>query len=527
MTLELFNKNAIIFPDEIDSNGKIKYDLTKINNLQNLETLLNTVLTTEILNNIDCFITIKTENDTGFILTIGKMFNKDVLYIDPKSGFPMYGNKKLNYKLKYALWIDTVGYNRELFQGIEKLAKRGLRINDIFTLIDCHEGVSLFIEEVMSKALYKPIYELYNLMSIYESKGLIANFLVEKCKFNADKNRKYTHSYIETFTKIKNESYDYMKTSNKWYINNYLKFNNLLDPREIKPDYNNIILKYIESCKWSDIRNDIICYGNKINKLVIYPNNITDIDLEELYKLQKEYMFNVIEYNPYFKLMDTRCLDLYKTSKNKEIKTIFDGIIYSINISNLENITFKNDLIKELSKFTKKVLLYVNVVNNFDIKLLQDIILYSVEYMNCCIQGVIFDYQQVKNITYDKKLHLADLVPIILNINEITIDMKNHFTDNKYTSLMLSMHTIPLERRGFTWFIPFLRNNQEELNKMINERENRDELNKYIANHNYALKAQINNSQVEKMDSIETHSKIKLLSYISPFAWYNYLTGNK
>jgi hypothetical protein len=515
---DLFNNKVVIFPDEIDTSGCIKYDLTKLNNSQEL-------IASELEDNeIDSFISLRTYEDSGYVLKLATLFNKDVLYINPETGFPRYGNKKLNYKLKYVLWIDTIGYNLELFNGLEKLSKRGLRIKSIVTLIDCHEGVSLLIKELFPNAKYKSIYELYNLLAIFEGNKLITNFLVEKCKFNADKNRKLTNRYVENYLKMKNGSYEYMKNPSRWYIDNYLTFNNLLEQNVIIPDYNNIVLTYIKEYNWTDIEKELICYGKNVNKVVINPQNITNLNLEVLYKLQRTYNFNVIEYKYYANttLLDTRDLSINKYN-NKNISTLFDGLIYSINLTSLNDTKYKNDLIHILTQSGIKVLLYVNVVNVNDIKLLQDLILYSNEYMNSCIQGVIFDYEQVKNMVFDKKIRLYDLIPLILNINEITVDIKYYFTDNNYTSLMLSMDIIPMERRGFNWFNSFLRNNQEDIANIINtDIDLRDKLHKECSVIRYKLA----NTVKKEEENNESYSKIRLLNYISPFSWYNYFLGH-
>jgi hypothetical protein len=544
--LSLLNNNVICFPDEIDTNGKVNYDLSKLSQLASKETL-SALLPANVLAETDCFITLKTASNSGFVLTLAQLFNKQVLYIEPSSGFPYYGSRKFNYKLKYTLWLDTVCYDNELIQGLEKLAKRGLRINNIITLIDCHEGVKLFINEVLPNTVYNPFYELYDLMSIYESKGLLTGFLVEKCKFIADKNRKHVHQYLETYTKNKLGSYDYIKNSEQWYIDNYLCYNNLLsdtnvndttnnDTNVLNANFNNLVLKYITPINWDNMRKELISYGDNINKLIVYPENIRDLDLNELLLLQKKYSFKIIEYSPYFKLLDTRKLEMFDLlKKNNGTPTKFDGVVYSLSLSCLNNIEFKNDLIRFLSSITTKVLLYINVENGNDIKLLQELILYSNEYMNACIQGIIFDYDNIKKFVIDKKLYLSRLVPLILNITEISGDVRDYFISSEYDSLLMQLSTVPLERRSFNWFKSFQDyNKHSSINKLIQDDTNKENINTYIKNFKYSLEKYLNdnntddnNTELDNNDEmVDDTTKYTLFSYISPFAWYSYFLGN-
>jgi hypothetical protein len=522
MTLELFNKNAIIFPAEIDNDAKLKYDFTRLNNYDDIITkIINSNNIT--FKDIDCFITFNRLSNSGLISTIANIFNKDILYINPLTGFPAFGKRKLNYKLKYALWLDTLHHDIELFNGLEKLAKRGLRISNLYTLIDCHEGVSLFINEVLPNVKLITIYELYDLMSFYESKDLLTNFIIEKCKFIADKNRKLTIQYIEEFSKLRNGLFDYMINPEKWYIQNYICFNKL---HVSTMHYKSITLNYTSNYEWVNIKKEIICYNSFINNIIISPERINGLNLEELLQLQNKYKFNVIEFNPYFKLLDTFKLNIVNNYiKSNNISSIYDGIIYSINLSILLNKKKKDELYKTLSLITNKVLLYINVDD--DLRLLQELIIYSNEYMNSVIQGIIMDYEQVKNITFDKKLVLHNLVPLILNVNEITDDMNKYYSNNHYHSLLLSLNVIPLQNRKQKelrqLYTNELTGTYDTVNKYLVSQDNtddRDNMREYIRNHKFALEKHIKKS-------VNTQYQSKLVSYISPIAWYRYLLGSK
>lgn len=524
----LVEKKAIIFPEEIDTNGVIKYDFTKLNN-----TLLTNIFTSLSVNfnDIDCLVSFNTPQNSGLVSVIANLFNKEVLIIDPQTGFPAFGGRKINYKHRYAIWLDILNYNTTIFQGLEKLAKRGLRINSVNSLIDCHESSRLYISEVFPDVDINVNYELYDLMAVYESRNILTSFLVEKCKFTADKNRKLTHAYVETFIKNRDNSFTYMKEPMKWYVENYYEFNNLIESGNSTHHFEPLILKYITKIEWEQMRKELILYGNHISKLIINPSCINGLDLNELSEIQNKYHFNIIEYNPYFKLLDTRNLSMTDEHFNKVVTdyyhTNFDGIVYSINLSLLNNDDFKNDLTLAISLMSKKVLLYVSIDNESNIKLLQSLITYSNEYMNSRIQGVIFDYDQVSHITFDKKLQLQNLVPLILNVNELDTKYATYYKNNEYSGLAIPLHSIPLEKRNFTWL-----NEYEVINKIKNISEYLKELDdtmldrlmKYFENHSFSLTSVVSQNKKTNSSSNDTHGG--LIGFISPIAWYNYFMGN-
>jgi hypothetical protein len=528
---DLINKKAIIFPEEIDTSGTIKYDFTKLNNYNELSNIFNSSKID--LNNIDCLVAFNTLSNSGLVSSIAKEYNKDLLLINPETGFPAFGSRKVNYKLKYALWIDTLSFDREIFAGLQKLAKRGLRISHIYSLIDTHENVRLYLSEVFPNAIINPVYELYDLMAIYESKNLLTGFLIEKCKFNADRNRKMTHAYVETYIKHSNGTYDYIKNPIKWYVDNYLEFNNLTKNGSLDMNTKQLILQYTSGeLKWSNIYKDIDLYGSHINKLIIDLDIIEDINNEELLELQNKYNFNVFEYSPYNKLLNTRYLELNKMNINElnYLTTDYDGVVFSLDLSMLKNDDYYNDLTTLLSSISKKVLLYPLVSNVNDIELLRDIILYSNEYSSSRIQGVIFDYSQVKNLVFDKKMSLHLLVPLILNVSELTNDIPKYFVDNGYQSLLTSLHTIPLELRHMNWingYSSFMLNKFSRVDKYLNELDDdivKNRITKYVSSHKFALDTNIgSNNDNDNSENSVSRNNNSLISYISPFAWYKYL----
>lgn len=528
-TTALIDKKVIIFPEEIDTNGAIKYDFTKLNN-----TILTNIFTSSSVNfdNIDCLISFNTPQNSGLVSVIANLFNKEVLIIDPQTGFPAFGGRKINYKHRYTIWLDILNYDTTIFEGLEKLAKRGLRINSINSLIDCHENSRLYIKEIFPNAIINVNYELYDLMAVYESRNILTSFLVEKCKFTADKNRKLTHSYIETFLKNRDNSFTYMKEPMKWYIENYYEFNNLIESGNSTHHFESLILKYITNIEWKQMCKELILYGNRINKLIINPSCINGLNLDELSELQNKHHFNIFEYNPYFKLLDTRNLSMTDEHFNKVVTnyyhTNFDGIVYSINLSLLNDDDFKNDLTLAISLMGKKILLYVYIENTNDIKLLQSLITYSNEYMNSRIQGIIFDYDQVANITFDKKLQLQNLAPLILNVDELDNKYSTYYKTNEYSGLAISLHSIPLEKRAFTWLNDYeITSKVNNISEYLKELDDTllDRLMKYFENHSFSLTSVISKNKKEDQQSNNTNGG--LMGFISPIAWYNYFMGNK
>jgi hypothetical protein len=528
---DLINKKAIVFPEEIDTSGTIKYDFTKLNNYNELSSMLNNAGID--FSNVDCLIAFNTLSNSGLVSSIAKEYNKELLLINPETGFPAFGSRKVNYKLKYALWLDTLAFNKEIFAGLQRLAKRGLRISHIYSLIDTHENVRLYLSEVLPNAIINPIYDLYDLMAIYESKNLLTGFLIEKCKFNADRNRKMTHAYVETYLKHSNGTYDYIKNPVKWYVDNYLEFNNLTTNGSLDMNKKQLILQYTSGdLKWSNICKEIDLYGSHINKLIIDLDNIEDIDNDELLILQNKYKFNIFEYSPYNKLLNTRYLELNKKNiyELNEMTTEYDGLVFSLDLSMLRNDDYRVDLNTLLGSINKRVLLYPFVSDVNDIELLRDVILYSNEYNSSRIQGVIFDYSQVKNLVFDKKMSLHLLVPLILNVLELTSDIPKYFVDTGYQSLLTSLHTIPLELRNMEWISDYsssMINRFSQVDRYLNELDDdtvKDRISKYVSGHKFALDTttKSNNGNSGNGDISNNNS---LISYISPIAWYKYFMG--
>lgn len=529
---DLINKKAIVFPEEIDTSGTIKYDFTKLNNYNELSSMLNNAGID--FSNVDCLIAFNTLSNSGLVSSIAKEYNKELLLINPETGFPAFGSRKVNYKLKYALWFDTLSFDREIFAGLQRLAKRGLRISHIYSLIDTHENVRLYLSEVLPNAIIKPIYDLYNLMAIYESKNLLTGFLIEKCKFNADRNRKMTHAYVETYLKHSNGTYDYIKNPVKWYVDNYLEFNNLTKSGSLDMNTKSLILQYTSGdLKWNNIKIELERYGSHINKLIIDLDNIEDINNKELLELQNKYNFNVFEYSPYNKLLNTRYLELNKKNiyELNDLTTDYDGIVFSLDLSMLRNDEYRTDLTTILGSISKKVLLYPLVSDVNDIELLRDVILYSNEYSSSRIQGVIFDYSQVKNLVFDKKMALHLLVPLFLNVSELTSDIPKYFVDNGYQSLLTSLHTIPLESRHMKWISDYsssMINRFSQVDNYLNELDDdtvKDRISKHVSSHKFALDTSSNSNNNTVVSTRTSENNNSLISYISPIAWYKYFMG--
>lgn len=523
---DLLKRKSIIFPEEIDTSGTIKYDFTKLNNYTELSSMLNNKCIDFM--NVDCLIGFNTNTNSGLISSIAKEYNKDLLLINQETGFPAFGSRKFNYKLKYAIWLDTLSFNKEIYDGLHKLAKRGLRIIEIYSLINTHENMDLYLKEVLPNATITSVYALYDLMAIYESKDLLSGFLIEKCKFNSDKNRKYTHSYIENYLKNKNKSYDYIKQSDKWYVNNYLEFNNLTSNGSLDMNTKQLILQYTSGVnEWSKIKLELDNYGQYINKLVIDLDCIENINNNELLELQNKYKFNVFEYSPYFKLLNTRNLELNKNLRIEQTNffdTDYDGIVFTLELALLNNTDFKNDVNKFLNSYNKKVLLYPSVLNVNDIELLRELILYNTEYNSSRIQGVIFDYSQVKKLVFDKNMYLHLLIPLILNVTELTNTTAKYFVDNNYQSLFTSIYTIPLESRNMKWLDKYSSSTvsrfariDDYLNKLDDD-DIKNRIKKHVLEHKFCLE----NNIVKDTKTSDTETTISLIKYISPIAWYKY-----
>ena len=166
----LYDNNIISFPNEIETNGRIKYDFSNIH--------LNTDIIAKIKSSLaDCnLISLVTSNYSGLASILANSLSKELVLVNPQTGLRTNG-KKYNYKHEYVLWLDNTEYNTEILNGIIALSKKGLKIRCIVSLIECNEGFEIFADSLFGN-IYKPIFRLYNILSQLEAKQKINGFIV-------------------------------------------------------------------------------------------------------------------------------------------------------------------------------------------------------------------------------------------------------------------------------------------------------------------------------------------------------------
>lgn len=509
----LVNDKIINFPDEIDTSGEISYDFTNFFKNDFLKGKIMDFMSSTQYSTIISFSTNK--HDIDLVSVLAYLLGKKLIIANTKNGLPNNGIK-YNYKEKYIIWINTLQYDEDILLGLNKIISRGLKILSINSLIDNNEGVRFYIETLKPDINISSTYNLYNLMDYLESKNLINGFIKEKCKFIADKYRKKTHHYLENYTATKNKSFSYLKSPIEWYINNYYIFNH---PNNKNTAYS---LQYVNSIEWKDMRADLEKYGDKINSIVINKNSIVNLDDIELGLLQSKHNFTIIDYCPFNYLLSSRDMNL-NNNLLSEYKTNYDAIIYSIDM-NLWTEKYEKDLITDFSRYNTKIMLYVNLSNNINhFERLRDLIIYSNDYLSSIIQGVIFDYDIIKNITIPQKMELHKLIPLTLQVNNITENEMKYFERNKFGLMLANIFNYRADNRKF--LVENKQINKNEIDKYVielskNKKDEFTSLSRKINNFSYKLNTIIN----KRNDNVD--EKISFLHYLSPRNIWNYLLSS-
>lgn len=510
----LYDNNIISFPNEIETNGRIKYDFSNIH--------LNTDIITKIKSSLADYnlISLATSNYSGLATILANSLSKELVLVNPQTGLRTNG-KKYNYKQEYVLWLDNTEYNTEMLNGIIALSKKGLKISCIVSLVECNEGFEIFADSLFGN-IYKPIFRLYNILSQLEAKQKINGFIVEKCKFNADKNRKLTHSIVESYNNEKNGNFEHIVKPVKWYVDNYYIHHH---PEN---QYNNVILTYLKPIEWNKVRDELILHSNIIKTVILNINNISELDNNELAELQEKYKFRIIEYNPYNVLLNTR-----RNHMNIEIidtiSTSYDGLVYSLNMENW-NMAIRNDLITEFNRMNSNIYLYINITEQSQLTQIRDFIIYGNEYLSNKIQAVILDYENIRNFTIPKKLYLHSLIPVIIYSNNISDDILNYVDSRKFSSIASSAinFTQPIIERINALSVNKCVIDEYIVNvsKDINLKVYYECLTKKIQTSSYSLVDKIRELEQRDMVSDSNNDSNNgtgtLLDYISPVSWYKY-----
>lgn len=507
--LDFHNKGAIVFPLEMAKHQDINIDLTKLSNANILKYFKNVNIH---LDDIDCILSFNNDKNSGFGAIIANLFNKEYILVNTDTGFNSLGSIKYNYNKKYCIWIDTLKYNKLIFNGFEKLKKRGLSIIKLLSFVNFNEGVDKLFDLIYPNVKIETIYNINDLFNYYKSKNIISSFFLEKYKGYIDKNYKLTNQYINIINIYKNNNHEYIKKPYEWYIKNYYTFNNPFNK------YNKLMLHFLQKNNWTNVKNEIIKYGKYINIIYIYPKNIDNLNNLQLYKLQCKYNFNIIEYNPYNTLLEMRNSILNNNILNN-IETIYDGFNLNLTLDlNKDTDQLINDLKILITLTNKKIILYVNILNNKCYEFLQDIIIYANYSGKSAIQGIIFDYNNISIPKYEpySKYNLNKLVPIILSTDTLNNDVKNFYNKHKFTYLLISPNILNREQTNLQFLINYYSiNNFKKLitNELKNIKNNDEQEYQTIRNNILSYKYSLS----EFKDNKEYNNKY--------FSFINYLSS--
>lgn len=440
--LKDYYDNVFYIPKETEANADIKIDINKfdinilykyIENLENNEK-------EKIINNIDCILSFNNNKYSGVGKALATLLNKEFILIDEITGLNNFYHKfRFNYKCNYLLWIDSLEYNKNIFNGIISLKKRGLKINNIISFFDHQEFMKEVILELFPNMNFNSYVTLKMIIANYEKNNLIDQYLSEKIMFNNDLKINKTKKLLNNYLLLKNKEYEHQKEPLAYYVNNYLHIHS-----DLKINFKKLILYYITEYNWTTVKNEIINYANLLNFIVIDESKILDLNHVELYDLQTEYNFKVFQHNPY--RFNFNSIKNYMLNNNyyDYPETKYDGLILNISNYNLQSEEEIKSIKKYLSYISYNIFLNIEFTSNNNISgnisELIDIIDYSNNFANSKIQGLIFNYNNISNLDFLtlKKYNIEYLIPLILLTNDVNKNVTDFYLNYKFSHMMLS-----------------------------------------------------------------------------------------
>lgn len=519
--IKTFFDKVLHLPSETDSIADIKTNFTTLNRdeIAKIFTVNNINF-----NDYDGIISINTSANSGLSAIIASMNDKQHYILNPKTGLDIFGNK-LSYTKKYLIWLDKLEYDETVLEGLDRIKYRGYRIQQILTLINMHDNMTEYVTTLFPEK-EKSLFDLYDLLSAYENNGSITKFLVEKCKFRIDYKRKLMNRYTENYVKNNSESFDYMKSPTKYYCNNYYVFHN---PEN---KFSKLALNFLYKTTWDNVKRLITVYGDMVNNIFITPEYIDGLDTTVLLELQNKFNFNVIEFNPNNNILENRVNQLH-TNFKFTLTTKYDAVNLNLYINDkkdLENDITYLKLI--LSMTTQKVFLNLYVRNIDNLYMLQDLLIYTNEYCNSAIQGIIIDYNNFITLggNISKKLKLHQLCPIFLNAESISDNVTKFYNDNNCSCLLTNISILPVEISSSvgkikTGLLDKLTTqvSSSTISKCLRDDYNEDDdtdkqsllnIKNMITNHKYALSSTV---KKDNKQSIQAEGFV--------LSWYNYFSS--
>ena len=220
---------------------------------------------------------------------------------------------------------------------------------------------------------------------LYSKNNIIDNIIDILSQINNTK-------YIETI--INNDNIQYKKTLNYYYFSNINNKNFL--------NFKNILKKIILSDN----------YFIKYNKIII-------IDKITLLPLNQNSLKNIIQKNIYIKfiiIINNNCFNRYFKSNFLCIHCKFSNI----NIKNIDNMLYKNDLYEDISRYIYNIFnIKLNKKNIKNIKNISYLLLLNninLEYIYKIILDILIEYEYSINI--------------IININKFFFNISQYYKNN-------------------------------------------------------------------------------------------------